>query len=97
MPQPCFQGPWLPKAQVGRLLWSSIERSRVSWFVGPLWARNGGPASFRHLGQTRATSPRLPRQRSLVRTRPDDIALWRMFRGIVQKPQKDPAKFCDMT
>jgi hypothetical protein len=89
MPQPCFQGPWFPKAQVGRLLWSSIGRSRVSWFVGPMRARNGGPYSFRHLGQTR--------QRSLVGTRPDDIALWRMFRGIVQKPQKDPAKSRDLT
>ena len=97
MPQPCFQGPWLPKAQVGRLLWSSIGRSRVSWFVGPVRARNGGPASFRHLGQTRATSPHAPRHPILVGTRPDDIALWRMFHGIVQKPQKVPAMSRDST
>lgn len=90
MPQPCFQEPWFPKAQVGRLLWSSIGRSRVSWFVGPLRARNGGLASFRHLGHARTTSPRTPRHPILVGTRPDDIAVWRMFRGIVQKPQKDP-------
>ncbi len=87
----------MPKARVGRLLWSSIGRSRVNWFVGPLRAKNSGPDSFRHLGEVRATSPRTPRHPILVGTRPNDIAVWRMMRRNVQKPQKDPAKSRDPT